>query len=204
MSTIYPYMGKDSSNMCQSLLLGNCVYKTLLPTVAVVNVSSSLSVTEGNSSTSNYTIEVELQIGSVPLARDVIITLSTENGTATGRLARWCGGNVIGKCTCRTAQCKCNIRRFVYNSFATPDISSVTPNHHCLPIDGSDYEAVSLDFTFVRGFANGTTMSFAVPIIGDEMGEPDETFIIQITPSTPDVATSVTITILNDDSKRHC
>ena len=41
-------------------------------------------------------------------------------------------------------------------------------------------------------------MSFAVPIIGDEMGEPDETFTIQI---IPDMATSATITILNDDGK---
>ena len=97
---------------------------------------------------------------------------------------------------------KCNIKRFII--FCTPDISSITPNRHCLPTAGSDYEAVSVDFTFVSGSANGATMSFAVPIIGDEMGEPDETFIIQITPSTPDVAISVTITILNDDSKRHC
>ena len=101
MSTMYPYMGKDSSNMCQSLLLGNYVYKTLLTTVAVVNVSSSLSVTEGNFSTINFSIEVELQIGSVPLARDVVLTLSTEDGAATGRRAQWGGGNVVGKC--RTA-----------------------------------------------------------------------------------------------------
>ena len=79
--------------------------------------------------------------------------------------------------------------------------SSSYHQHNHFPTAGSDYEAVTVDFTFVTGSSNGDTMSFAVPIIGDEMGEPAETFIIQITPSTPDVVTSATITILNDDSK---
>jgi len=63
--------------------------KLLFTTVAVVNVSSSRSVSEGNSGTNDFNIEVELQIGSVPLARDVAVTVSTEDGTATGRLVQW-------------------------------------------------------------------------------------------------------------------
>ena len=74
----------------------------------------------------------------------------------------------------------------------------------CFPTAGSDYEPLVADFTFVSGSANGATMNVIVPLAGDDMGEPDETFIIQITPSTPDMATSVTITIINDDSKKHC
>ena len=68
-------------------ILTACVY-LLFTTVAVVNVSSSLSVLEGDSGTNDFNIEVELQISSVPLARDVAVTVSSEDGTATGRLAQ--------------------------------------------------------------------------------------------------------------------
>ena len=62
--------------------------KLLFSAVAVVRVSSSQSVTEGNSGITVLDVNVELQIGSVPLARDVAVTISTEDGTATGRLAQ--------------------------------------------------------------------------------------------------------------------
>ena len=79
-------------------------------------------------------------------------------------------------------------------------VSNIPPDNY-FSTAGSDYEAVTTDFTFVTGSSNGATMSVTVPIIGDEIGEPNETFIISITPSTPDMAASTTITIVNDDSK---
>jgi len=63
--------------------------------VAVVSVSSSRSVTEGNAGTTVLDVNVELQISSVPLARDVVVTVSTAGGTATGRLAQWGRGIVV-------------------------------------------------------------------------------------------------------------
>lgn len=69
--------------------MGYCLHNSIISiflTVAVVNVSSPLSVVEGNTGITNFNIEVELQISSVLLARDVIVTLSTEEDTATGRL----------------------------------------------------------------------------------------------------------------------
>ena len=65
--------------------------------MATVNVSSPLSVEEGSTGVTDFNVEIQLQIGSVPLARDVVVTLSTEDGTATGRLAQWGGGNTCGK-----------------------------------------------------------------------------------------------------------
>ena len=55
--------------------------------MATVNITTPLSVVEGNTGTTNFNIDVELQIGSLPLARDVVVTLSTKDGTAAGRLA---------------------------------------------------------------------------------------------------------------------
>ena len=52
-------------------------------------------MTEGNAGTTVLDVNVELQIGSVPLARDVAVTVSTEDGTATGRLAQWGKGIVV-------------------------------------------------------------------------------------------------------------
>ena len=60
------------SGCCQCLLISVCI--------------------GGNSGTNDFNIEVDLQIGSVPLARDVVVTVSTEDGTARGRLAQWGGG----------------------------------------------------------------------------------------------------------------
>ena len=64
-------------------------------TVAIFNVSLPLSVVEGNTGIANVYILVELQISSVPLARDVIVTLSTEDGTATGKLLLWGRGDMM-------------------------------------------------------------------------------------------------------------
>jgi len=71
-----------------TVLRGSLDHNKNLPyTEATVNITSPLSVVEGNTGTTNFNIEVELQIGSLPLARDVVVTLSTEDGTAAGKLA---------------------------------------------------------------------------------------------------------------------
>ena len=55
--------------------------------------------------------------------------------------------------------------------------------------------------TFNVGDNNGATRIVTVPIIGDEVGEPDETFLVSVMPQQRerDVGTSVTITIIDDE-----
>ena len=67
---------------------------------------------------------------------------------------------------------------------------------------GSDCGEVSpTEVTFNIGDNNGATRIVTVPIIGDEVGEPDETFLVSLIPQRPerDVGTSVTITIIDDE-----
>ena len=69
---------------------------------------------------------------------------------------------------------------------------------------GYDYGAVTpTEVTFNVGDNNGATRMVTVPIIGDEVGEPDETFLVSLIPQRPegDVGTSVTITIIDDESE---
>ena len=69
---------------------------------------------------------------------------------------------------------------------------------------GSDFGAVTpTEVTFNVGENNGATRMVTVPIIGDEVGEPDETFLVSVIPQRPegDVGTSVTITITDDESE---
>ena len=66
---------------------------------------------------------------------------------------------------------------------------------------GSDFGEVSpTEVTFNVGDNNGATRMVPVPIIGDEDGEPDETFLVSVMPQRPvDVGTSDTITITDDE-----
>ena len=61
---------------------------------------------------------------------------------------------------------------------------------------------------FNVGDENGATRNVTVPIIGDEVVEPDETFSVSLIPQHPerDLGTSVTITVIDDDSatNRQC
>ena len=69
---------------------------------------------------------------------------------------------------------------------------------------GSDFGEVSpTEVTFNVGDNNGATRTLMIPIIGDEVGEPDETFLVSLIPQRPDgdVGTSVTITIIDDESE---
>ena len=55
--------------------------------------------------------------------------------------------------------------------------------------------------TFNVGDNNGATRIVTVPIIGDKVGEPDETFLVSVIPQRPeeDVGSIVTITIIDDE-----
>ena len=67
---------------------------------------------------------------------------------------------------------------------------------------GSEFGEVSpTEVIFNVGDNNGATRMVTVPIIGDEEGEPDETFLVSVIPQRPegDVGTSVTITITDDE-----
>ena len=67
---------------------------------------------------------------------------------------------------------------------------------------GSDFGEVSpTEVTFNVGDNNGATRIVTVPIIGDEVGGPDETFVVSLIPQQPegDVGTTVTITIIDDE-----
>ena len=57
--------------------------------------------------------------------------------------------------------------------------------------------------TFNVGDNNGATRTLMIPIIGDEVGEPDETFLVSLIPQQPerDVGISVTTTIIDDESE---
>ena len=69
---------------------------------------------------------------------------------------------------------------------------------------GSDFGDVTpTKVRFNIGDESGETRNVTVPIIGDEEGEPDETFSVSVIPQRPerDVGTSATITIIDDDSE---
>ena len=68
---------------------------------------------------------------------------------------------------------------------------------------GSDFGPVTLtEVRFNMGDESGATRNVTVPIIGDEVVEPDETFLVSVIPQLPerDRGTSATITIIDDDS----
>ena len=68
---------------------------------------------------------------------------------------------------------------------------------------GSDFGAVTpTQVRFNMGDESGATRNVTVPIIGDEVVEPDETFSVSLIPQRPerDRGTSATITIIDDDS----
>ena len=57
--------------------------------------------------------------------------------------------------------------------------------------------------TFVPGDSQGVTKSVTVQIIGDTVGEPDETFEVSVIPLRPDIdrETIATITIIDNERK---
>lgn len=71
---------------------------------------------------------------------------------------------------------------------------------------GSDYESVSSDLTFSSGTMDGANITVAIPITRDDVGEPDEAFMISLIPVTPDMADAdvIIVTLVNDDSKDYC
>ena len=69
---------------------------------------------------------------------------------------------------------------------------------------GSDFGDVTpTEVRFNIGDESGATRNVTVPIIGDEEGEPDETFLVSLIPQILEtsVGTSATITIIDDDSE---
>ena len=118
-----------------------------------------------------FNIVIALQTSSVALGREVVYTVELTAGTATG-------------------QYNCNIyfnviHYILYLHTAGSDFGAVTPT----------------EVTFNVGDNNGATRMVTVPIIGDEVGEPDETFLVSVIPQRleRDVGSSVTITIIDDE-----
>lgn len=55
--------------------------------------------------------------------------------------------------------------------------------------------------TFSVGSRNGVSRIVTLPIFGDDMGEPDETFTVSLIPQRPegDVGAEVSITIIDNE-----
>ena len=70
-------------------------------------------------------------------------------------------------------------------------------------IAGSDYRSTTEMITFVPGDSQGATKYVTVQIIGDTVGEPDETFEVSVIPLRPDIdrETIATITIIDNERK---
>ena len=68
---------------------------------------------------------------------------------------------------------------------------------------GTDFENLpDTEFTFPINSIQGDTQVVMVQIIGDEVGEPDETFNIVLEPTNPDGDDGLTATITIVDDER--
>ena len=89
-------------------------------------------------------------------------------------------------------------------SLDVPSSHAVTVNYHTAnrtAVAGSDYRAVSGTLSFARG---ETSKSILVPVIGDRLAEPDETFVVKLCGAKGAKINDRTgvVTILDDDEPR--
>ena len=125
-------------------------------------------------STVSRSVSVSVQSGS--LARDVVVTVQTVDGTATGETV---------------------IHVHVHRHFSCVVLHVLS----FLPPAPSDYTTVFMELTFSGGTTNQTVM---IPIVGDNVVESTESFTVS--PTSADSAVllsphSTTVTIEDDDSK---
>ena len=132
--------------------------------------ATSYTITE---STSSVSVSVSMQDGS--LARDVVVTVETMDGTATG-------GTLSHIQT--SYMCRCVIHVLSFH-----------------PPAPSDYTSVTTMLTFNAGNTNQTVM---LPIIDNMVEEVTESFTVSLTTGDSAVIlnpSTITVTIEDDDSK---
>ena len=128
-------------------------------------------------STVSRSVSVSVQ-GSTTLARDVVVTVQTMDGTATG-------GGLI----------------YIYSCVYTDIVHVSFMFYHFLPPASSDYTTVSMELTFNAGTTNQTVM---IPITGDTVEEGTESFTVSLVSADSAVIlnpSTTTVTIEDDDSE---
>ena len=152
-----------------------------------MSVVTPVEVEEGNSSTREFDIVIQLSASTiVPIGRDIVYTVALQDGTATGE--------------CNTKSAHLYFTTLVVSLFSFHSVLSISLT------GGSDYQNLSpTEITFARGVdSGGSSRVVTVQIIGDTDGEPDETLTLLITPSNPDNDDGLTQTLtIIDDERKH-
>ena len=162
------------------------VHHFSLSAVVTIGFDATAYTFTETDSTVSRSVSVSVQ-GSTTLARDVVVTVQTVDGTATGSEPFTLHTSHVHR------HCRCE--DVCTESCVVLHILSF------LPPASSDYTTVSMDLTFNAGITNQTVM---IPILGDTVVESTESFTVSLTTGDSAITlnpSTTTVTIEDNDSK---